>query len=51
MTQIAREVVLGRETPYEALSPRGNLEVGTVLTVIAALGLQRHTTSRADSQA
>ncbi len=42
MSQVAREAGLGRESLYKALSPAGNPELGTVLKVIAALGLQLH---------
>ena len=44
MTQVAREAGLGRESLYKALSPSGNPEFGTILKVIAALGLQLHAT-------
>ena len=44
MTQIARESGLGRESLYKALSPAGNPEFGTILKVVAALGLQLHAT-------
>ena len=42
MTQVAREAGLGRESLYKALSPAGNPEFGTILKVVAALGLQLH---------
>jgi probable addiction module antidote protein len=42
ITQIARDTGLGRESLYKALSPEGNPELGTVLKVIRALGLQLH---------
>ena len=42
MSQVAREAGLGRESLYKALSPTGNPELGTILKVIAALGLQLH---------
>ena len=42
MTQVAREAGLGRESLYKALSPAGNPAFGTILKVIAALGLQLH---------
>jgi probable addiction module antidote protein len=40
MTQIARDAGLGRESLYKALSADGNPSLGTILKVIAALGLQ-----------
>lgn len=42
MTQVAREAGLGRESLYKALSPVGNPAFGTILKVVAALGLQLH---------
>lgn len=42
MTQITRDAGLGRESLYKALSAGGNTEVGTILKVISALGLQLH---------
>lgn len=42
MTQIAREAGLGRESLYKALSLDGNPALGTILKVVAALGLQLH---------
>lgn len=42
MTQIARDAGLGRESLYKALSAAGNPTLGTVLKVVAALGLQLH---------
>ncbi|MCB2020662.1 MAG: putative addiction module antidote protein [Rhizobacter sp.] len=42
MTQVAREAGLGRESLYKALSPAGNPAFGTILKVVAALGLQLH---------
>jgi probable addiction module antidote protein len=42
MSQIARDAGLGRESLYKALSPEGNPEFGTILKVVAALGLQLH---------
>ena len=42
MTQVARDAGLGRESLYKALSAAGNPELGTVLKVVAALGLQLH---------
>ena len=42
MTQVAREAGLGRESLYKALSPTGNPAFGTILKVVAALGLQLH---------
>lgn len=42
MTQVAHDAGLGRESLYKALSPTGNPEFGTILRVVAALGLQLH---------
>ena len=42
MSRIARDTGLGRESLYKALSPTGNPEFGTVMKVVAALGLQLH---------
>jgi probable addiction module antidote protein len=42
MSQIAREAGVGRESLYKSLSSSGNPELGTVLKVISALGLQLH---------
>jgi probable addiction module antidote protein len=42
ISKIARDTGLGRESLYKALSPEGNPELGTVLKVIRALGLQLH---------
>lgn len=42
MTRVAREARLGRESLYKALSPAGNPAFGTILEVVAALGLQLH---------
>ena len=42
MTQVARDAGLGRESLYKALSPTGNPAFGTILKVVAALGLQLH---------
>lgn len=47
MTQVAREAGLGRESLYKALSPAGNPAFGTILKVIAALGLQLHASAAA----
>ena len=44
MSQVAREAGLGRESLYKALSSTGNPEFGTILKVVAALGLQLHAT-------
>ena len=44
MSHVARETGLGREGLYKALSPTGNPEFGTILKVVAALGLQLHAT-------
>ena len=40
MNEVARAAGLGRESLYKALSAGGNPELGTVLRVIAALGLE-----------
>lgn len=40
MTTVARDAGLGRESLYKALSKDGNPELGTVLKVVAALGLR-----------
>jgi probable addiction module antidote protein len=42
MTQVAKDAGLGRESLYKALSPAGNPAFGTILKVVAALGLQLH---------
>jgi len=42
MTEIARDAGLGRESLYKALWSSGNPELGTVLKLISALGLQLH---------
>ena len=41
-TEIAREAGLGRGSLYKALSPEGNPEFATVMTVVRALGLKLH---------
>ena len=51
MTQVAREAGLGRESLYKALSAAGNPELGTVLKVVAALGLQLHATTASPKSA
>lgn len=51
MTHVAREAGLGRESLYKALSTTGNPEFGTVLKVIAALGLRLHAAPAADKRA
>jgi probable addiction module antidote protein len=40
MTDLARQTGLSRESLYRALSPEGNPELGTVLRVLRALGIQ-----------
>ena len=45
MTEVARRAGLGRESLYKALSPGGNPELATILKVVAALGLELHTTA------
>ena len=47
MSEVARETGLGRESLYKALSPAGNPEFGTIIKVIAALGLKLHATPAA----
>ena len=42
MTRVSRKTGLARESLYKALSAEGNPELGTVLRVIKALGLQLH---------
>ena len=44
MTTIAREIGLGRESLYKALSLEGNPEFATVLKVIQSLGLRLRAT-------
>jgi probable addiction module antidote protein len=50
MSQIAREAGLSRESLYRALSAEGNLEFGTVLRVLKALGLRLTATPIAASE-
>ena len=45
MSQLARDAGISREGLYKALSASGNPEFSTVLKVIKALGLKRHTTT------
>lgn len=40
MTAVARDAGLGRESLYKALGEGGNPELGTVLRVVRALGLE-----------
>lgn len=40
MTDLARQTGLSRESLYRSLSPEGNPELGTVLRVLRALGIQ-----------
>lgn len=40
MAAVARRAGLGRESLYKSLSAEGNLELGTVLAVVRALGLR-----------
>lgn len=42
MAELARETGLGRESLYKTLSAGGNPQLGTVLKVAKALGLQLH---------
>lgn len=46
MTNVARKAGLGRESLYKALSASGNPELGTVLKVIRALGLELRVATR-----
>jgi len=39
MTQLARDTGVAREALYRALSDAGNPELGTIMKVLAALGL------------
>lgn len=42
MSQLARDTGLGRESLYKSLSATGNPELGTVMRVVEALGLELH---------
>lgn len=42
MTQVSREIGLGRENLYKALLSQGNPEFATILKVMQALGLRLH---------
>jgi probable addiction module antidote protein len=42
MSQLARDTGLSREGLYQALSPKGNPEFGTIMKVIRALGMKLH---------
>ncbi len=46
MAGVAKKAGLGRESLYKALSATGNPELGTVLKVIRALGLELRIASR-----
>ena len=46
MTEVARRTGLGREGLYKSLSSTGNPELGTVLKVIHALGLELRVANR-----
>jgi probable addiction module antidote protein len=46
MAGVAKKSGLGRESLYKALSATGNPELGTVLKVIRALGLELRVASR-----
>ena len=53
MTELARATGLGRESLYKALSENGNPQLGTVLSVVSALGLEltvRPARSEADAR-
>ena len=45
LRKVAREAGLGRESLYKALSPEGNPEFATILSVVRALGLRLHATA------
>jgi probable addiction module antidote protein len=47
-TQIERDVGLGRESLYRALSPDGNPEFATIMRVVNALGLKLHAMTLAE---
>lgn len=40
MSTLAKETGLGRESLYKALSSEGNPQLGTILKIVTALGLQ-----------
>ena len=46
MAAVAKKAGLGRESLYKALSAKGNPELGTILKVIRALGLQLRVATR-----
>jgi probable addiction module antidote protein len=46
MTNVARETGLSRESLYKSLSGTRNPEFGTIIKVMAALGLQFHVVAR-----
>lgn len=48
MANVARKAGMGRESLYKALSAEGNPELGTVLRVMAALGLRLTASSARD---
>jgi len=50
MAEVAKKAGLGRESLYKALSPEGDPELGTVLRVLNALGLQLHASARTPSK-
>jgi len=50
MTEIARDAGLGRECLHKALSSSGNPELGTVLKLISALGLQLHASPACEAE-
>ncbi len=50
MTQLARDVGMGRESLYKALSGEGNPSFATILKVTRALGIAFHATPLKGSQ-
>jgi probable addiction module antidote protein len=50
MTQLARDTGVTREALYRALSDAGNPELGTIMKVLAALGLSMTFTPREKHQ-
>jgi len=45
MTELAREIGLGRESLYKSLSSDGNPSFSTVVKVLSVLGVKLHATS------
>jgi probable addiction module antidote protein len=50
MTEIARDAGLGRESLHKALWSSGNPELGSVLKLISALGLQLHASPACEAE-